>query len=196
MLKLWLIALIVFAVKVAEAQTTNTYTFSLNWTDTSNNEEGFTIYRDGTQIGKTGPNATSYKDTVTGTVGNPVCYEVTSYNTNAGKLQESAKSNRSCMAMPAAVVSVPTTPTGLTTSALSTTTIQLSWADNSNNETGFLLEQRSFKPDGVKLLTASADQTSYIDKALATKKTYCYRIWARNTVGDSPSSNQSCATTK
>src|SRR5262245_20531641 len=82
---------------------TNTYTFTLTSTDNANNEDEQIIYRDGTVIGKVGPNITTYKDTVTGTVGNPVCYEVTARNA-AG---ESPKSNRGCMAMPAAVVKVP-----------------------------------------------------------------------------------------
>jgi hypothetical protein len=66
----------------------------LKWEDTSDNEEGFRIYRitskDTTKIAEVGPNVTSYtdKDALAG-----VCYVVSAFN-SAG---ESSPSNTSCL---------------------------------------------------------------------------------------------------
>jgi hypothetical protein len=192
MKKLLLTAVLLMAFPVLAYSQTNTYTFTLTWQDNATNEDEQLIYRDGTQVGKVGPNITTYKDTVTGTVGNPVCYEVTARNA----VGESPKSNRSCMTMPAPKPTIPQAPSGVTTAALSTTSIQLSWADNSDNETGFEIEQQVFNPSGVKILMALANATSYRNGGLISKKTYCYQLRAKGTDGDSAYSNQSCSTTK
>src|SRR5262249_24802924 len=168
------------------------YTFTLDWTPGSTNEDGFNIYRQGTKIGTAAKGAKQYKDPVSGSAGQQFCYEVSAYNT-AG---ESAKSSQACGKIPAPAVVIPSPPTGLTTSALSQTSIQLSWADNSNNESGFAIERRSFQPEAVAQLKTVAAANNYTDRNLTTKKTYCYRVWANSAAGDSPSSNQSCSTTK
>jgi len=187
---------------IALAQS-NTYTFTLNWQDNSSApaaEEGFLIYRDGTQVGKVGSNITTYKDQVTGTVGNPVCYEVTSYNhqyaDGTGNLQEAPKSNKACMPMPAGVVKVPAAASGLTVSALSQTSIQLSWAKNSSDETGFEIRREEFNPSNVSAIALPSNITTYVDASLSSQKTYCYNVKAKGLGSDSLFSNQSCATTK
>lgn len=174
-------------------------TVTLNWTDTNNSEEGTNIYRDGVKIGQVGPNVTSYKDTVTGGPGTKYVYEVSAFNhqysDGTGNVQESARSNQATFTVPAAVVPAPIPPSGLTTAA-SPTSIRLSWADNSQDETGFEGSRREFKPkDIVSYFLVSANETTYVDSGLTRNRTYCYQIRAKGTQADSNWSNESCATT-
>src|SRR6185369_13485830 len=91
----------------------------------------------------------------------------------------------------------PAAPSALGALATSSSTISLTWADNSNNETGFQLER---KPgvSGIYVLVASpgANQTSYTDSGLQSSTTYYYRIRAINSVGSSAYSNEANATTQ
>ena len=75
----------------------------------------------------------------------------------------------------------PKAPTNLTAKAVSRNQIDLTWTDNSNNETGFLIE-RSL--DGVRwtlVASVGADVTSYHDIGLSRKTRYYYRVRATST---------------
>jgi hypothetical protein len=74
--------------------------------------------------------------------------------------------------------------------------LQLTWADNSQNEDGFDIERKA-GTNGVflALLTVEANQKSYTDANLSNGTTYCYRVRAFNSIGGSPYSNEACATT-
>lgn len=67
---------------------------------------------------------------------------------------------------------------------------ELSWKDNSTNETGFIVE-RSIGTDGAFQVLATLEQNVVMltDKALELNKIYFYRVKARNTGGDSPFSS-------
>ena len=85
----------------------------------------------------------------------------------------------------------PLAPSDLSASATSDTAISLTWADNSDNESVFVVER-----DGQALsATASANATSFEDTGLAGATPYGYRIKARNSAGDSAWSNVADATT-
>jgi titin len=178
---IFLIMFLVLIPMTCLAQATNTYTFTLNWKDNATNETGQAIYRDGTQIGKVGPNVTSYKDQVTATVGNPVCYEVTSFIADAsGKItSESVKSNRACMAMPAAVLPVPTPnpPAGLSISAISSSGLRITWEDLPN-EVGYELEGKSSKGNQTfeQIASLAADVVTYDWTGRRRYTSYCVRL--------------------
>jgi hypothetical protein len=72
--------------------------------------------------------------------------------------------------------------------------LQLSWADNSNNESGFTIERMA--PDGnlAPIATVGANVTSYTDSALIDGQTYCYTVRAFNSTGSSVPSNLACGT--
>jgi uncharacterized protein YgiM (DUF1202 family) len=55
-------------------------TTKLSWSDNANDENGFHLYRQGTQIADLPPNSTSYTDTVPYTLGSQMTYAVEAYN--------------------------------------------------------------------------------------------------------------------
>jgi hypothetical protein len=74
--------------------------------------------------------------------------------------------------------------------------LHLTWSDNSQNGNGFEIE-RSLGDTGVFSLIAilAPHETWYSDHNLAYNTTYCYRVRAYNSAGDSPYSDEFCATT-
>jgi fibronectin type 3 domain-containing protein len=88
-------------------------------------------------------------------------------------------------------VNPPAAPSALTATATAGTQVNLSWTDNSNNETGFLIERKTGAGgDYGQVATVKAGSTSYIDTALSTGTEYFYRVRATNTAGDSAYSNE------
>lgn len=88
----------------------------------------------------------------------------------------------------------PAAPTNLAgTVSLAPLQVNLTWTDNSPNEIGFRIE-RAPVVNGVTgaftaIGTALANGTAYTDTTVAAAKTYAYRVFAFNAVGDSAASN-------
>jgi alpha-tubulin suppressor-like RCC1 family protein len=90
----------------------------------------------------------------------------------------------------------PTPPSGLTATAISSSQINLSWTDNSNNETVFKIERKTGTGGSwSQIATVGANVTSYSNTGLAVNATYTYRVRASNAAGDSAYSNEASATT-
>ncbi len=90
---------------------------------------------------------------------------------------------------------LPAAPSGLTAIAVSSSQIDLSWTDVSN-EDGYKIERKT----GVngtysEITTVSANTTTYSDTGLSASTTYYYRVKAYNLAGDSEYSNEASATT-
>ena len=81
-------------------------------------------------------------------------------------------------------------PSILTATAQSSSSIALSWTDNSANETGFKIYR-----GGVVITTTAANATSYTDTGLSASTSYSYYAKATNASGDSSVSNTASATT-
>jgi hypothetical protein len=79
---------------------------------------------------------------------------------------------------------VPTPATGLTAHTVSLTQIDLSWADNSTDETGFELQRRGNSSIWATVATLPVNTTSYSDTGLTPLTTYLYRV--RSTNGSGP----------
>jgi hypothetical protein len=90
----------------------------------------------------------------------------------------------------------PAAPSALSASPGSSTQINLSWTDNSSNETGFKIERSG---DGganfAQIFLAGANATSYNNTGLTANTAYLYRVRATNGSGDSNFSNNAGATT-
>ncbi|MCG8699179.1 MAG: fibronectin type III domain-containing protein, partial [Bacteroidales bacterium] len=93
-------------------------------------------------------------------------------------------------------LAVPTAPTTLTVSVKSSKALELTWSDNSDNETGFKIE-RSLNADtnfeSVAILAANS--TYLMQHGLSSATTYYYRVSAINDDGDSDFSEVASATT-
>jgi hypothetical protein len=80
---------------------------------------------------------------------------------------------------------VPLPPTSLTGTVVSQTQINLSWTDNSTNETGFKIERRRGSANYAVVGTVNQDILSFSDTGLTPSTTYTYRVYAYNAVGNS-----------
>lgn len=83
--------------------------------------------------------------------------------------------------------SPPAAPSDLAgTYDMLTTTINLSWTDNADNEDGFILERiETGAPDWVQIADLAPDTTTYSDSTVNTNTEYTYRLHAYNSVGNS-----------
>ncbi|MET0647192.1 MAG: S8 family serine peptidase [Pyrinomonadaceae bacterium] len=80
----------------------------------------------------------------------------------------------------------PAAPGGLKATAASKTQINLSWADNSSDETGFRVERSTDGVNFAQVGTASAGVKSFASTGLTGGKKYFFRARAYNANGNSP----------
>ncbi len=94
------------------------------------------------------------------------------------------------------VATAPAAPSALT-ATVNGTTVNLSWTDNSTNETGFQLQRKTgstgtYAQVGTNL---AVNATTFSNTGLTASTTYFYRIRAINAAGNSSYSNEVQATT-
>ena len=90
----------------------------------------------------------------------------------------------------------PETPSGLVATVASVSQINLSWTDNSTNETGFSVARgTSSTGPWLQIAAVGAGVTSFSNPGLSASTTYFYRVRATSRVGDSAYSNTASATT-
>ncbi|MDI6901695.1 MAG: cell wall-binding repeat-containing protein [Anaerosomatales bacterium] len=80
----------------------------------------------------------------------------------------------------------PRAPSGLGAAAVAGPAVDLTWTDESHNETGFRIERSedaSFTV-GLTEFTVGEGVTGYSDTSVVAATTYYYRVFAINTVGD------------
>jgi hypothetical protein len=92
---------------------------------------------------------------------------------------------------------VPAAPSGLTATTVSRTQINLSWADNSGDETGFKIERCKTAncTNYAEISQVGANVTTFADTGLTKNTTYRYRVRAFNANGNSAYSNAASART-
>jgi len=101
-------------------------------------------------------------------------------------------------AAPGSTVNAPSNPAAI---AVSVNRIDLSWQDNSTNESGFEVHRSTTGPSGVFSLRASlpANTTAFSDSGLSASTQYCYSVRAFQTKSSktylSAFSAIACATT-
>jgi fibronectin type 3 domain-containing protein len=166
---------------------------SLGWRDNSNNETAFRVERSlasggpWTFIGTTA--LTGYGDTGL-TAGRLYYYRVQAYNSSGNSAYTNTAS-----ATTAGGTGVPAVPGSLTATTVSTSQINLAWADTSGNETGFKIERSTSTSPWAQIATTGANVASYASTGLTGATTYSYRVRAYNTSGDSGYSNTASAAT-
>ena len=96
----------------------------------------------------------------------------------------------------------PNPPTALAATSVNSSTINISWADNSPNELGFQVQRCdgtlaacNANPSFVPILEVGPNVTSFADTTLFPVTTYTYRVRAFNLDGYSFYSNSAAATT-
>ncbi len=91
---------------------------------------------------------------------------------------------------------VPAPPSNLAGTVISTSQINLSWTDNSTNETGFKIERKTGTGAYIFIGTVNADIQTYNDLGLSPNTSYTYRVYSNNAAGNSPTySNEVTLTT-
>jgi hypothetical protein len=167
---------------------------NLTWTDNSSNESGFRVEKSTdnfnfTQFISVSANITS---TFSGglTAGTTYYFRVRAYNANGNSAYSAVASATTSSGVPAA-------PSGLTATAVSSTQINLSWADNSGNELNFIVG-RGTSSGGpyTDIAILGANVTSYSNTGLNGSTTYYYVVRSSNGSGSSANSAQASATTQ
>ncbi len=97
---------------------------------------------------------------------------------------------------PVAPPTFPAAPSGLAASGASASQMNLTWTDNSGNESNFVVA-RSTSSGGpyADIATLGANTTSYGDSGLAANTTYYYVVRATNSGGASANSSEAAGLT-
>lgn len=157
----------------------------VTWTDNSNNEDQYNIYRSDnggafTKIATEGKSAEEHEDT-TLSIGNTYAYKVSAEN----------ETGESAQAGPATVEtdSVPDAPSNLQASTVSSSQVDLTWVDNATDES----EYRIYKDDNL-FDTIAADSPSYSATGLEEGTEFDWQVAAANAAGEARSATVSEAT--
>ncbi len=127
-------------------------------------------------------------------------YVVTAVN-SSGESSESSQVSATPQSGTTIISTVPSAPSNLTATALSQNNIALTWWDNSTDETGFKIERKTGTTGTfsqiatVGAISGTGSGGYYENSGLSASTTYCYRVRAYNSAGDSSYSSESCATT-
>lgn len=173
---------------------------TLSWTDNSTTETGFSIERQlnggpFVQVGTVAANTTTFVDTVLNGLTPSATFGYRVIATNA--IGPSLPSNVFTQVIPAP----PAAPTLMTATLAAGPQVNLTWRDNANNETGFIVE-RSLNGGAFQALITVGPRTngnatvSYTDTTIvagAAVNTYAYRVTAINAFVQSAYTNTASA---
>jgi large repetitive protein len=172
---------------------------ALAWTDNSNNESGFEVVRstasNGTyvNIGTTGAGVNNFIDSGRN-ASTTYWYKVRAIGAT-GESAFSAAVSATTQALPPA----PAAPTLLALNVGSSSVINLTWNDNSNNETAFEIYRSTNNNSNFRLITTVGGgigvQKVYIDAGLFANVRYYYKVRAVGVGGASAYSNEANAKT-
>lgn len=83
------------------------------------------------------------------------------------------------------IPAVPLAPTELKTTVISKDQIDLTWKDNSTNETDFKIERKTDSGNFIEIGSTAADVTTFSDKSVSLNTNYTYRVFSFNKGGKS-----------
>ena len=169
---------------------------TLEWTDNASNETGFTISRSLTPTGtattlNAPANAQSFTDT--GRAANTLYYyRIQVVN---GSITGDLSAQISGRTLTAAAA--PTAPSIGSVTALTASSVEVKWTDNSSNDDQFIIE-RALSPYTTwqSVGTVPFNTTVFVDLTAVPATTYGYRLRASNTTGSNASSYLTVTTPK
>ena len=149
---------------------TNVTTISetLNWTDNSSDEVGFAIY--------TSTDGINYSY-VARAAANAASMNVTGLANSANNFWQVYPVTEGALSAPLAPLNAPT---ALTFPDVRSTSATLNWADNTSNETGYLVYNSTDGINFILVATTAADATSYTATGLTPGTVYAWRVLAIN----------------
>jgi hypothetical protein len=159
---------------------------NLTWTDNSGIETGYTVERatssagPWTQIATLSANATSCSNT--GLTASTTYY----YRVRASTSSANSSYSNTASATTTGSTTAPSAPSNLTGTAASSSQVNLTWTDNSSNESGFSV-QRASSSSGPwsQVALAGINATAHADTGLSPSTSYYYRLCATNSAGAS-----------
>jgi uncharacterized protein (TIGR02145 family) len=80
---------------------------------------------------------------------------------------------------------IPLPPSELRATVVSTNQVDLSWKDNSTNETAYKVERKTDSGNFSEIGSTSKDVTTFSDQTVSLNTTYTYRVYSTNTAGKS-----------
>ncbi len=168
----------------------------LTWTDNATDETGYSIERsadgvaDWVEVGTVEADQTTFTDT------GLTCETEYFYRVAAVRDEVSSDYSNIDSATTLSCADLPAAPTDLVATAVSPTSIDLTWTDNATDETGYSIERSADGvTDWVEAGTVEADQTTFTDTGLTCETEYFYRVAAVRDDVTSDYSNTDSATT-
>lgn len=163
----------------------------LNWTDNSTDETGFRVERkfiwdeDWSPLGNAAADATTFTDT-TAALGEAYSYRVIAFDAT----DDGARSNEVEVQM-----QPPAEPTDLSVDPYNSSTLTLSWSDNSEGESGFGIDRSTDGTNWSNVGNTGPDENVFIDTGLDSGSTFTYRVTALSALGSSDTSDSGSDTT-
>ena len=162
----------------------------LAWSDSSNNEDGYKVYRSVSQAGPFSEiadlpaNTSSYSDAGLN-FDTTYFYEIKGYNSDDISQATSTSATTS---------NALSDPSSFTASPSTFDSIDLSWTDTADNEDGYIVARSTDNITFTDIKTTLANESSFTDTALSPETTYYYQLRAFNTDEISNIVNASAAT--
>lgn len=172
---------------------------SLTWTDNAAGEDGYKVEREATggsfsQISTLGANASSFTDNGLAD-GVSYTYRVRAFSSVPVPPGSSIEADSDYSNQATVSVSL-SPPSGLTATAVTASSVTLTWTNNSQAAQGVRIQRKSPGGDFADIGTVGPDVATFTDTGLSPSTTYSYRVAAfSSSAGNSEFSNSVAATT-